>query len=127
MEPVMAVSVRMDPLLEKDLELAARKRGITKSQFIVDAVRHALGRQNPYDLLLQVQSQPARLEERGAPYPGHAPAAGGIHDGVNGGASPSERLRQKLRAQPAAEIRDWLAYQDAKKRGLAWAPEDPAE
>ena len=34
----MAVSVRMDPLLEKELELAARRQGITKSQFIVDAV-----------------------------------------------------------------------------------------
>ena len=26
----MAVSVRMDPLLEKELELAARRQGITK-------------------------------------------------------------------------------------------------
>jgi RHH-type rel operon transcriptional repressor/antitoxin RelB len=125
MEPVMAVSVRMDPLLEKDLELAARKRGITKSQFIVEAVRHALGRQNPYDLLLQVQSRPPPLEERDAPYFSGAPMIDDV-DGMNG--SPSGRLRQKLRAQHTAEIRDWLAYQDARKRGLAWAPgEEPAE
>ena len=31
----MAVSVRMDPLLEKQLELAAQRKGVTKSQFII--------------------------------------------------------------------------------------------
>ena len=51
----MAVSVRMDPLLEKELELAAKRKGVTKSQFIVDAVERALGRKDPYQLLLQVQ------------------------------------------------------------------------
>ena len=39
----MAVSVRMDPLLEKELELAASRQGVTKSQFIIDAVERALG------------------------------------------------------------------------------------
>ncbi|MGD9550944.1 MAG: toxin-antitoxin system HicB family antitoxin [Burkholderiaceae bacterium] len=34
----MAVSVRMDPLLEKELALAAKRQGITKSQFIIEAV-----------------------------------------------------------------------------------------
>ena len=40
----MAVSVRMSPLLEKELELAAQRQGVTKSQFIIDAVERALGR-----------------------------------------------------------------------------------
>lgn len=53
----MALSVRMDPLLEKELELAARRQGVTKSQFIVDAVERALGRKDPYALLLQAKAQ----------------------------------------------------------------------
>jgi len=58
----MAVSVRMDPLLEKQLELAAKRQGITKSQFIVDAVERALGRKNPYELLLALKAEEARPE-----------------------------------------------------------------
>ena len=53
----MAVSVRMEPVLEKQLELAAKRKGVTKSQFIVDAVRHALGHQDPYTLLLKVRAE----------------------------------------------------------------------
>lgn len=56
----MAVSVRMDPLLEKELDLAARRRGISKSQFIVEAVERALGRKNPYELMLKLQAEEAR-------------------------------------------------------------------
>ena len=53
----MAVSVRMEPLLEKELEAAAKRQGITKSQFIIAAVERALGRKNPYELLLKVQKE----------------------------------------------------------------------
>ena len=42
----MAVSVRMDPLLERQQEQAAKRQGVTKSQFIVDAVGRALGRKD---------------------------------------------------------------------------------
>lgn len=56
----MAVSVRMDPLLEKELELAARRKGVTKTQFIVDAVERALGRKNPYELMLKVKAEMAQ-------------------------------------------------------------------
>lgn len=58
----MAVSVRMDPLLEKQLELAARRQGITKSQFIVDAVERALGRKNPYELMEALKAEEQRPE-----------------------------------------------------------------
>lgn len=58
----MAVSVRMDPLLEKELELAARRQGVTKSQFIVDAVERALGRKNPYDLLMALKAEESKAE-----------------------------------------------------------------
>jgi predicted DNA-binding protein len=56
----MAVSVRMDPLLEKQLEQEARRKGITKSQFIIEAVERALGRRNPYDLMVQLQAEEER-------------------------------------------------------------------
>ena len=53
----MAVSVRMDPLLERQLEQAAKRQGVTKSQFIVDAVERALGRKNPYELMLALKAE----------------------------------------------------------------------
>lgn len=56
----MAVSVRMDPLLERELEQAARRQGVTKSQFIIAALEKALGRKNPYELLLRVQADMER-------------------------------------------------------------------
>lgn len=52
----MAVSVRLEPLLEKELELTAKRLGVTKSQFIISALEKALGRKNPYELLLKVQA-----------------------------------------------------------------------
>ncbi len=58
----MAISVRVDPLLERELELAAKRRGVTKSQFIVDAIELALGRKNAYELMLNLKTE----EERSA-------------------------------------------------------------
>jgi len=58
----MAVSVRMDPLLEKELELAAKRKGVTKSQFIIEAVERALGRKDPYALLLQLKAEEGKPE-----------------------------------------------------------------
>jgi predicted DNA-binding protein len=55
----MAVSVRLDPLMEKELELSAKQQGITKSQFIVAALERALGRKNPYALLMQAKAEAA--------------------------------------------------------------------
>jgi RHH-type rel operon transcriptional repressor/antitoxin RelB len=53
----MAVSVRMDPLLEKELDLAAKRQGKTKSQFIIDAVERALGHKNPYELMQRLLAE----------------------------------------------------------------------
>ena len=54
----MSVSVRMDPLLEIELEQAARRRGVTKSQFIIAAVERALGRKNPHELIALQAEEP---------------------------------------------------------------------
>ncbi len=56
----MAISVRMDPLLEKELELAAQRQGVTKSQFVVNAVERALGRKNPYELMMALKAEEPR-------------------------------------------------------------------
>lgn len=53
----MAVSVRLEPLLERELELTAKRLGVTKSQFIVSALERALGRKNPYELLMKVKTE----------------------------------------------------------------------
>jgi hypothetical protein len=55
----MAISVRVDPLLERELELAARRKGMTKSQFVIAAVEQALGRKNPYELMVKLQAEEA--------------------------------------------------------------------
>lgn len=83
----MAVSVRMDPLLERQLELAAQRQGITKSQFIISAVERALGRKNPYELLLAIE---AREEARATARTEEPP-----YDTVKS----RKRLIQKLRAK----------------------------
>jgi predicted DNA-binding protein len=56
----MTISVRMDPLLEKELELAAKRLGVTKSQFVIDAVERALGRKNPHELMLEIKAEEER-------------------------------------------------------------------
>jgi hypothetical protein len=58
----MTVSVRMDPFLEKEMELAAKRQGVTKSQFVIGAVERALGRRNTYDLMMDLKVE----EERAA-------------------------------------------------------------
>ena len=62
----MAVSVRLEPLLEKELDLAAKRLGVTKSQFIISALEKALGRKNPYELLLKVKAETAHTLPPGA-------------------------------------------------------------
>ena len=100
----MAVSVRLEPMLEKELELTAKRMGVTKSQFIVSALERALGRKNPYELLLKVQSEVREsLPESELQ------------------ASPTKTaIRSKLQAKQAASQADWLAFQEAKQQGRTW-------
>lgn len=107
----MAVSVRLDPLLEKELELAAKRLGVSKSQFIVTALEQALGRKNPYELYLSVQeatpgyalgtdtAQAARLAAAAA--------------GAAGTGSTSDTIRQMLQQRHQAESQDWLLRKGA--------------
>ncbi len=108
----MAVSVRMDPLMERELELAAKRKGITKSQFIIDAVERSLGRKDPLALLHQVKEEfaPYRVEQAARK------SAGGVEEktSIGDGGGP---LRAKLRAQYAAQQEDYAAYLAAKAAG----------
>lgn len=93
----MAVSVRMDPLLEKELDAAAKRRGITKSQFIVEAVERALGRKDPAVLYDQVMSEASGIAVTEAVPDEELPA----HKAT---------LRKKLREAHARQQDDYAAY-----------------
>ena len=108
----MTVSVRMDPLLEKELELAAKRQGVTKSQFIVDAVERALGRKDPYQLLNQVREEFAEYRVSTASAQADSTATSDVN-GDDGGLSHSDRLRAALRAKHDQDTRDWQRHQQA--------------
>ena len=107
----MAVSVRMDPLLEREIENAAKRQGLTKSQFIVDAVERALGRKDPYQLLMQVEQEmaPYRVAEQRASKRRSASSSTTSEE-----PSHAERYREALRLKHEAELRDWEAYHGKK-------------
>lgn len=100
----MAVSVRLEPLLDKELALAAKRLGVSKSQFIVSALEQALGRKNPYELYQRVQQQ----------LPGYtlgSDTAQAAHEADDVGAakgSTSETIRQMLLQRHESQRQDWL-------------------
>lgn len=107
----MAVSVRMDPLLEKELEQAAKRRGITKSQFIVEAVERALGRNNPGELYLKVMQEMAS-------YKVHSPVQADALDLAPHKKAISEKLRAK-HAQEQVDYADYLKARQSQTGGAA--------
>lgn len=76
----MPMSVRLDPTLEARVEQEAQRRGVTKSEFVIDALERALRLKDPASLLRQIRS----LMPMGIP---------GASEGV------SERVKAKLRAK----------------------------
>ena len=52
----MALSVRLKPAIEARVEQEARRLGISKSEFVKDALERVLGLKNPSELLKQVRS-----------------------------------------------------------------------
>ena len=95
----MAVSVRMDPLMEQELELAARRQGVTKSQFIIAAVERALGKRDPLQLLHQVREEMASYKVQRPATQDAAPSA----------------LQKKLRADHAAQQAQYADLLKARK------------
>jgi Arc/MetJ-type ribon-helix-helix transcriptional regulator len=52
----MTLSVRLDPALEARIDQEARRLGISKSEFVKDALERVLGIKNPAKLLRAVRS-----------------------------------------------------------------------
>ena len=108
----MAVSVRMDPLLEKEMAQAAKRRGITKSQFIVEAVERALGRHNPSEMYLKVMQEMASYQigtgTTGTEVVERSPLKQALHDKL--------RIKQ---AQEQADYAEFLKTQQAPTLGGA--------
>jgi RHH-type rel operon transcriptional repressor/antitoxin RelB len=95
----------MEAHLESELEKTAKLRGITKSQFIIEAVERALGRKDPYQLLLKVREQ-SRI---------YGVSTDEITDNNR---SISERLREKLSSEHLQKSNEWLAFQAEKKNSI---------
>lgn len=52
----MPMSIRLDPALETRVNQEARRLGLTKSEFVKDALQRALGLKSPAQLLAAVRS-----------------------------------------------------------------------
>lgn len=52
----MTLSVRLEPDLEARVEQEARRLGVSKSEFVKDALERTLGIKNPGDLLDKVRT-----------------------------------------------------------------------
>jgi RHH-type rel operon transcriptional repressor/antitoxin RelB len=105
----MTVSVRMDPLLERELTAAAKRLGKTKSQFIIDAVERALGRKDPALLYRKAMEEAARSD---------------IADGVPDEAlSPAKvAVRKSLRGEYERQQDEYAAYLTQRDAAAAGKP-----
>ncbi|MGH7087877.1 MAG: hypothetical protein ACREFQ_03165 [Stellaceae bacterium] len=67
----MTLTVRMDKALEMRVAQEAKRRGMTKSEFVRDTLERSLGYKDPYELLLKIRSntpmgEPKASENTGA-------------------------------------------------------------
>lgn len=53
----MTFTVRLDPNLERRVDLEARRLGITRTEFVRDAIERVLGLKNPVHLLDAVRNR----------------------------------------------------------------------
>jgi RHH-type rel operon transcriptional repressor/antitoxin RelB len=86
----MTLTVRLDPALETKVDQEAKRLGITKSEFVKDAIERVLGLTNPAALLRAVRSR----KPMGDPY-------------------ASENVSRKMRAKLA------IADRCCRRRGLS--------
>jgi hypothetical protein len=56
-EATMTLTVRLEPALEMRVDQEARRLGITKSEFVKDAIERVLGLKDPAALLKAVRSR----------------------------------------------------------------------
>jgi predicted DNA-binding protein len=79
----MALSVRLNPDLEARIAAESRRRGLTKSEIVKDALERVLGDKNPYALLKKARSGASNADLRASENTG-------------------QKLRAKLRAKRPA-------------------------
>lgn len=91
----MAVSVRLDPLMEKELELSAKRQGVTKSQFIIAALERALGRKDSYQLMQQAKAEIAKFPQAVEWEKVYASEGGALYDPEQSRQQLIEKLRAK--------------------------------
>ena len=53
----MTLTVRLEPELDARLAAESRRRGVTKSEVVKDAIERVLGLKNPHELLGRVRSR----------------------------------------------------------------------
>jgi RHH-type rel operon transcriptional repressor/antitoxin RelB len=56
----VTISLRINDLLEKQISLAAKSQGITRTQFLINAAEMALGKRQPYALIQTLKAQEAQ-------------------------------------------------------------------
>ncbi|KNZ31576.1 MAG: hypothetical protein AD742_16435 [Methylibium sp. NZG] len=110
------------------MEAAARQQGLSKSQFVVDAVERALGRKDPYQLLLKVEEEMApyrvlqsKTAERAASALARAAGAADAATGAHAEPTHHALFREALRAKHEAELREWEAHHG--KQSAAGTPQ----
>lgn len=53
----MTLTVRLAPELDARLAAESRRRGVTKSEVVKDALERAFGMKNPFELLNEIRSK----------------------------------------------------------------------
>ena len=101
----MPYAVQLEPMLEIELEQAARRLGVSPYQFIVSAVERALAKAKEDGLPLE----PSRHGEV-------------LPESMEHLSMTKLAIRSKLKAQRSSNQDDWLAYQEAKKQRRQWVP-----
>jgi hypothetical protein len=103
----MTVSVRMNPLLENELEQAAKRQGVSKSQFVIDAVERALGRKEPGALLLQVRQEFAEYRVDASPK-----VTASVVENASSDRPYKQKIKDLLQTKHEARLADWQVFQD---------------
>jgi hypothetical protein len=103
----MTVSVRMNPLLENELEQAAKRQGVSKSQFVIDAVERALGRKEPGALLLQVRQEFAEYRVDASPK-----VTASVSEATSSDRPFKQKIKDLLQAKHEDRLADWQVFQE---------------
>ncbi len=95
----VTISLRVDELLEKQISLAARSQGITRTQFLINAAEMALGNRQPYGLLQTLKAQEAQASYDVTPATVGTPVAPVVPDAPYDTEAARQAIINKLKAK----------------------------